>query len=136
LLLDYKALEQEYLDSDFRGLVVMQRSFCLFLIKWRNNQNRPTHRTTDDNEELMNFFDQWPSQFPNHPLSIKQQVVQHWGPQPNGAVELIQIKKEHGVIDETIKADLQLWYLHDKGLSTQSINRYDVRSRSNSTRIV
>jgi hypothetical protein len=32
-----QALEQEYLDSDFRGLVVMQRSFYLFLIKWRNN---------------------------------------------------------------------------------------------------
>jgi hypothetical protein len=27
--------------------------------------------------------------------------------------------KEHGVLDET-KTDLQLWYFHDKGLSTQN----------------
>ena len=28
-------------------------------------------------------------------------------------------KKEFGVIDETLKTNLQLWYLHDKGISTQ-----------------
>ena len=78
----------------------------------------------DDNEELMNHF------LTNKAKSIPKLIVinketssalAHWGPRPNGAVELIaNYKKEHGVIDETIKADLQLWYLHDKGLSTQS----------------
>jgi hypothetical protein len=78
----------------------------------------------DENEELMNNF------LTNKAKSIPKLIVlnkvtsgalAHWGPRPNGAVELISAyKKEHGVIDETLKADLQLWYLHDKGLSTQS----------------
>jgi hypothetical protein len=29
-------------------------------------------------------------------------------------------KEKFGVIDETAKTELQLWYLHDKGLSTQN----------------
>ena len=31
----------------------------------------------------------------------------------------LNYKKEHGVVDETAKSELQLWYLHDKGISTQ-----------------
>jgi hypothetical protein len=55
-------------------------------------------------------------------LSIKQQVaLAHWG--PSLAVEWIQIiKKKNMVLLMKPKADLQLWYLHDKGLSTQRIN--------------
>lgn len=78
----------------------------------------------DDNEELMNHF------LTNKAKSIPKLIVinkatsgalAHWGPRPYAAVELIAAyKKEHGVIDETIKTDLQMWYLHDKGLSTQS----------------
>lgn len=78
----------------------------------------------DENEELMNHF------LTNKTKSIPKLIVLHkatggalghWGPRPNGAVELIaNYKKEHGVIDETLKADLQLWYLHDKGFSAQS----------------
>lgn len=78
----------------------------------------------DENEELMNQF------LTNKAKSIPKLILinkatsgalAHWGPRPNGAVELIaNYKKEHGVIDETIKTDLQMWYLHDKGLSTQS----------------
>jgi hypothetical protein len=34
-------------------------------------------------------------------------------------VHLLQdYKEKHGKIDETVKTDLQLWYLHDKGIST------------------
>ena len=78
----------------------------------------------DENEELMNHF------LTNKAKSIPKLIVinkatsgalAHWGPRPNGAVELIaNYKKVHGVIDETLKADLQLWYLHDKGVATQS----------------
>ena len=78
----------------------------------------------DENEELMDNF------LTNKARSIPKLIVinkatsgalAHWGPRPYGAVELIAAyKKEHGVIDETIKTDLQMWYLHDKGLSTQS----------------
>lgn len=77
----------------------------------------------DENEELMNLF------LTNKGKAIPKLIVidretgsglAHWGPRPKGAVTLIEnYKKEHGAIDETAKADLQLWYLHDKGLSTQ-----------------
>jgi hypothetical protein len=37
------------------------------------------------------------------------------------AVHLIQdYKEKHGKLDETVKTDLQLWYLNDKGISTQN----------------
>jgi hypothetical protein len=77
----------------------------------------------DENEELMNLF------LTNKAKSIPKLIVinretggalAHWGPRPKGAADLIaNYKKEHGVLDETAKTDLQLWYLHDKGLSTQ-----------------
>lgn len=45
----------------------------------------------------------------------------HWGPRPKGASDLIKsYKQQYGVIDETAKTELQLWYLHDKGISTQN----------------
>jgi hypothetical protein len=47
-------------------------------------------------------------------------VCNHWGPRPQGASELIRnYIAEHGIIDEEAKRQLQLWYLHDKGLSVQ-----------------
>lgn len=47
-------------------------------------------------------------------------VLAHWGPRPKAATDLIlNYKKEHGIIDEAIKTELQLWYLHDKGNATQ-----------------
>lgn len=47
-------------------------------------------------------------------------VVGSWGPRPKGATDLIQsYKSQYGVVDETAKTELQLWYLHDKGFSTQ-----------------
>ncbi|WP_269685903.1 thioredoxin family protein [Flavobacterium lacustre] len=78
----------------------------------------------DENEELMNHF------LTNKAKAIPKLIVINkntgsiagdWGPRPKVAVELIQnYKKQHGVVDETAKADLQLWYLHDKGVSTQN----------------
>ena len=53
-------------------------------------------------------------------LNSENKVVAHWGPRPAGAIKLIvDYKAEHGVVDEPAKAALQMWYLHDKGLSTQ-----------------
>ncbi len=47
-------------------------------------------------------------------------VIGSWGPRPKGATNLIQsYKSQYGVVDETAKTELQLWYLHDKGFSTQ-----------------
>ena len=77
----------------------------------------------DDNDDFMNLF------LTNNSKSIPivviidketGSVLSHWGPRPKGAIELIQnYKKEFGVVDETAKTDLQMWYLHDKGISTQ-----------------
>jgi hypothetical protein len=48
------------------------------------------------------------------------EILATWGPRPSSAAQLIKDYKEaHGVVDETAKTNLQLWYLHDKGLSTQ-----------------
>lgn len=48
-------------------------------------------------------------------------VLMHWGPRPKAATDLIvDYKKEHGIIDEAIKTELQLWYLHDKGITAQN----------------
>ena len=77
----------------------------------------------DENEDLMNLF--LTNKSKSIPIVIivdKQtgELMGHWGPRPKGAIALIQdYKKEFGVVDETAKTNLQLWYLHDKGLSTQ-----------------
>ena len=77
----------------------------------------------DDNDTLMNLF------LTNGARSIPKlividkntlEVLGDFGPRPQGAKQLIiDYKAEHGVVDETAKTNLQLWYLHDKGLSTQ-----------------
>lgn len=78
----------------------------------------------DDNEDVMNdFLTNGARAIPKLIVIDKAtgNVVGDWGPRPAGAVELIQnYKKEHGVVDETAKADLQMWYFHDKGVSTQN----------------
>ncbi len=77
----------------------------------------------DDNLDLMDHF------LTNKGRAIPKLIVidketsgalAHWGPRPKGAADLISdYKKEHGVFDEKIKTELQLWYLHDKGNTTQ-----------------
>lgn len=77
----------------------------------------------DENLDLMDHF------LTNNGRAIPKLIVihkktagalAHWGPRPKGAADLISnYKKEHGVLDETIKTELQLWYLHDKGITTQ-----------------
>lgn len=43
-----------------------------------------------------------------------------WGPRPKSASDLIiSYKQQYGVIDDTAKKELHLWYTRDKGLSTQ-----------------
>ena len=78
----------------------------------------------DENDEFMNLF------LTNRSKSVPKlviidkdtgSVVNFWGPRPMGATQLIlDYKKEFGVVDEKAKTDLQMWYLHDKGLSTQN----------------
>lgn len=78
----------------------------------------------DENEELMNLF------LTNGTKSIPKLIVLDkntlsvlgdFGPRPRGAKNLIlDYKAVHGIVDETVKTNLQLWYLHDKGISTQN----------------
>ncbi len=78
----------------------------------------------DENVALMDLF------LTNKTRSIPKLIVinketgsalAHWGPRPKGAADLVSdYKKMHGAIDETIKVNLQLWYLHDKGISAQN----------------
>ena len=78
----------------------------------------------DENEEVMNhFLTHNKKAIPKLILISKETgtVLDDWGPRPKGALELIEnYKEKFGVIDETAKTELQLWYLHDKGVSTQN----------------
>ena len=77
----------------------------------------------DDNPKLMNLF------LTNGARSIPKLIVLdnntkdilgHWGPRPKPATDLVKsYRDQYGKIDDTIKTELQLWYLRDKGLTTQ-----------------
>jgi hypothetical protein len=77
----------------------------------------------DDNEALMNLF------LTNGTKSIPKliildkntiEVLAEFGPRPQEAKQLIlDYKAQHGVVDDKGKTALHMWYLHDKGLSTQ-----------------
>lgn len=75
----------------------------------------------DENEALMNQF------LTNGAKSIPKlllldeafHLINHWGPRPEGAKNLIiEYKAKHGIVDEAAKIALQKWYLDDKGIST------------------
>ena len=78
----------------------------------------------DENEDLMSLF------LTNGTKSIPKliildkntlEVLADFGPRPKEAKQLIlDYKANHGIVDETAKTNLQLWYLKDKGLSTQN----------------
>lgn len=78
----------------------------------------------DENEALMNLFlTNGAKSIPKLVVLQKEndKVIGSWGPRPAGATHLIKsYKEQYGVIDETAKTELQLWYLHDKGLCTQN----------------
>ena len=77
----------------------------------------------DENEDLMNLFlSNGTKSIPKLLILDKStlNVLGHFGPRPMGAKQLIlDYKAKYGIVDETAKTNLQLWYLHDKGLSTQ-----------------
>jgi len=78
----------------------------------------------DENDALMNLFLTNGSRSIPKVLILERETMHLkgvWGPRPEGATHLIQsYKRQYGVVDETAKTELQLWYLHDKGLSTQN----------------
>lgn len=45
-----------------------------------------------------------------------EEVLGTWGPRPTGATKLMEdYRAEHGVIDDVVKEQLQVWYNKDKG---------------------
>lgn len=75
----------------------------------------------DENEVLMNQF------LTNGAKSIPKlllldeafNLINHWGPRPEAAKNLIlNYKAKNGIVDETAKIALQKWYLEDKGIAT------------------
>ncbi|MEY4834088.1 MAG: hypothetical protein RI980_203 [Bacteroidota bacterium] len=75
----------------------------------------------DENEELIHLF------LTNGAKSIPKliildensNVINHWGPRPEGAKNIIiDYKAKNGIVDEAAKIALQKWYLEDKGIST------------------
>jgi hypothetical protein len=88
----------------------------------------------DENEDLMNLFlTNGAKGIPKLIVIDKNnlEVLGDFGPRPTGAQQfMLDYKATHGKIDETAKADLQLWYFHDKGISIQK-EIMDVMSRLN-----
>lgn len=78
----------------------------------------------DLNDDLMNhFLTNGARAIPKLIIIDKEsgKVCSHWGPRPKGASDLIKnYKEQFGTVDEEAKTQLQMWYLHDKGLSTQN----------------
>ncbi|WP_432672902.1 thioredoxin family protein [Flavobacterium sp. SM2513] len=78
----------------------------------------------DENPELMTLFlTNGGKAIPKLIIVNKDtlEVVADWGPRPAEAVKLIvDYKAKFGIVDETVKTELQMWYLHDKGISTQN----------------
>lgn len=78
----------------------------------------------DENEDLMNLFlTNGTKSIPKMIIIEKEtmEVMGNFGPRPKEAAELVKnYKAKFGVIDETIKTELQLWYLHDKGIAAQN----------------
>lgn len=78
----------------------------------------------DENEKLMNLFLTNGAKAIPKLIVIEEEILKlggSWGPRPKGASDLItSYKEQYGVLDETAKTELQLWYLHDKGISSQN----------------
>jgi hypothetical protein len=77
----------------------------------------------DENDELMNrFLTNGTKGIPKLIILDKTtlEVLGDFGPRPQGAAQfMIDYKATNGLIDETAKTELQLWYFHNKGIEIQ-----------------
>jgi hypothetical protein len=78
----------------------------------------------DENPELMDLFLTNDGKAIPKVILVKKnklEMIADWGPRPAEAVRLIvDYKAKFGIVDETAKTELQMWYLHNKGVSTQN----------------
>lgn len=75
----------------------------------------------DENDALMNqFLTNGSKSIPKLLLlDENSNLINHWGPRPEAAKNLIlDYKAKNGIVDEAAKIALQKWYLDDKGIST------------------
>ena len=76
----------------------------------------------DENSDLMNQFLTNGSKSIPIVIILEEdlKVINTFGPRPNAARKIVEeYKLKNGSIDETLKIELQKWYLADKGFSTQ-----------------
>ena len=76
----------------------------------------------DENSDLMNQFLTNGSKSIPIVIILEEdlKVINTFGPRPNAAKTIVEeYKLKNGSIDETLKIELQKWYLADKGFSTQ-----------------
>lgn len=76
----------------------------------------------DENLELMDKFLTNESRSIPKLISVNEnnEVLFTWGPRPTLATKLVKdYKTKHGVVDETIKQELQVWYNKNKGEDLQ-----------------
>ena len=76
----------------------------------------------DENSDLMNQFLTNGSKSIPIVIILEEnlKVINTFGPRPNVAKKIVEeYKLKNGTIDETLKIELQKWYLADKGFSTQ-----------------
>ena len=76
----------------------------------------------DENSDLMNQFLTNGSKSIPIVIILEEdlKVINTFGPRPNAARKIVEeYKLKNGTIDETLKIELQKWYLADKGFSTQ-----------------
>lgn len=71
----------------------------------------------DTNIDLMDLFlTNGGRSIPKLLVWDSDEVLGTWGPRPSGATKLVMdYREKHGVIDDKIKHDLQVWYNDNKG---------------------
>ena len=72
----------------------------------------------DENDELMNHFLTNGGKAIPKLLVVNEdsEITHNWGPRSAAATKLVtDYKAKHGIIDDTIKTQLQTWYNDDKG---------------------
>lgn len=77
----------------------------------------------DNNEVMQQFLTNGGKAIPKLIFIDKESmgVFGDFGPRPTEATKLVSdYKAEFGIVDETIKINLQKWYLQDEGISTQN----------------
>jgi len=78
----------------------------------------------DENDDLMKHFLTNGRRAVPKLIIIDRETAKvkgNWGDRPKGAVEVIEnYKAKHGIVDDAGKSELQMWYLNDKGVTTQN----------------